>query len=202
MSNKSGILGFIAGSATVGLLCLALANKPTNASFYIQHTNNGYSIQSVDDKQQFIDVINKEENMAVGYFSKATFVFDKRIGEYEKNGVLLKPYTSSTIAPATSTATSSAKSASRQVALRSAQQKNKHVEQNMKALEQRNVMYQDSITSLNQMVDSLQVVCKRKEEERSKLELYALEYQVMLDRYGNLPYRIEKKISNYLSNQE
>jgi hypothetical protein len=63
------------------------------------------------------------------------------------------------------------------------------------------VQYASQVSSLEQTVDSLQRVRTSLVDENEELALYAAEFEHMNNRYGNLPYVLEKKISRYLTNQ-
>ena len=78
----------------------------------------------------------------------------------------------------------------------------KQLQQELHQYKQQEMLYQQQIESLQYSLDSLEAICSNKNEENSKLALYAAEFHSMNERYGNLPYNIEKKISTYLSKEE
>ncbi len=76
---------------------------------------------------------------------------------------------------------------------------NKKLSVKIKQYIQREHEQQQQINLLYRKIDSLENACKIKDDVNSNLELYAVEFESMNIRYGNLPFSIEKKISNYLA---
>jgi len=81
-------------------------------------------------------------------------------------------------------------------------EKNKYLAAELNRYKRKEKLFIQDMAYLNYKIDSLEDVCIAKDDKIYNLNLFAEEFHVMNNRYGHLPDKLERKISNYLSKKE